>query len=365
MIGLPREMKCDEYQIQRPAANSNVRTYIQPKQQQLMIEAPPAKRKRIEGNSENAATMYTINDSTKSNQQLAVIEKRPTVQPSHMSKIGSQISIQKVTSSSKQSGNVTSATNTIAKFFEIKKVHSLYKEPVVAATAVANDSLNGTIRSDDQQKKTITGRTIENGPAISSAKKIRFIPTSKIPGRRMKVLIPTDQVNAQSTPHKPTTASELPQDPLAIDTSASTAAETTTELTIEPSINAQSVHPAFLSEITVLKTNKQLSTSLPMASSVSATPAAAPTTPSQPHGILTRSRIKLEQPKPLYKCDSCAFTSEVKQNLMRHNLLVHTGKKPQICKTCKKRFPSKSLLLTHMREYHHELHSDLAYWDTN
>lgn len=333
LIGLPREMKCDDYQIQRPTANLNARPNIQANRQ-LSIE-PPAKRKCIENNSEYGASSYTVNgDSAKSN-QFAVIGKRSTVRLSKsMSKIGSQISIQKV--ASMQSASVTTpstsaatATAKTANPFEIKKVQSLHHHPV------------------------------------SSVEENRVIPASKIPGRRMKKVlitstpIPTGQVNAQAMPHNHTTVKKLnlvPQDPLEIDT-------TTTQLTIEPSINAENLHPAFVQEIDVLPTtNKRLSISLPMASTSTST--TTPTTP-QPNGIVTRSRINLEHPKPLYKCDSCAFTSEVEQNLMRHNLTVHTGKKPQLCEACKKRFPSKSLLLAHKREYHRELHSDLAYWDNN
>lgn len=370
---MPREMRCDEYQIQRPNTNLDARPQIQENRQQL-IEPPSAKRKCIENNGGNGAR-YTANDSTKSN-QLAVIGKRSTARLSKsVGKIGSQISIQKV-ALSMQSANVTApstggatqmATKT-ANLFEIKNVQSLLKKPATAdtitITAIANDASNVRISSDDQQKKKKIGINTENGLTKNGAiKKVRLVAASKIPGpgpgRRMNVLVPSipaDQVNAQSTPIVKK-LNLVPQDPLAIDETTTTAT-----LAIDPSINAENFSPAFVREIAVIQTNKQLSTSSPMASSVSATPL-TPTTP-QTNGILTRSRNILEHPKPLYECDSCAFTSEVKQNLMRHNL-VHTGKKQQLCKTCEKRFPSKSLLLAHMREYHHELHSDLAYWDIN
>lgn len=354
-------MKNDEYEIQRPTF-----TYSNghpPNHGQQSIEAPPpAKRPKrvLENINENGAlTHIPSDDSTKSN-QCAVKEKRLNVRLSKsMSKIGSQISVQKVASPSIASVNVTapstnaveiaSSAEAVANCFEIKRVQSLRKEPAVA--------------NNDQQKKIATKNVI---------KKIRLIPASKIPGRRTNVVTPAGKVNAQSTPivKKPI---PMPQDPLAIDEPAATAAAalaTTTELTIEPSIQVESVHPAFHGKVAVLKmANKQLSTSLPMIT-IPGTPTApaTPTTPTTPqtNGILTRSRNNqnAETPKRLHQCDSCAFTSEVYQNLLRH-MMVHTGKKPQMCKTCGKRFPSKSVLLAHKREYHRELHTDVAYWETN
>lgn len=368
LIGLPQELKSENFQAQRPNTDPNTRPppHIDINGQQLL--GPPAKRKCIENGTTQAA-----NDPVQS-KQVVVAKKDSTVRLSKsMSKIGPQIRIQKLTSTQKLANvpppalnisvattttTTTTATTRASNQLKIKNVKSLHQSAAATTTTNTITTANNTLNNDDLQKQT-SGLNVENGRATGSIKKIRVVSVSKIPGRQLKMLVPVTptpvgQVNAHSTPNKPVTATKLdsmPEDPLRIDSS-------TTELTIEPNKN---VRPAFVKEVTLIQKNKQLSTSLPLM-----TVPAATATPGRSNGIVTRSRnINSEHPKKLYKCDSCAFTTEVEQNLMRHNLVVHTGDKPQICQTCKKRFPRKPLLLAHMREHHYELHSDLAYWDTN
>lgn len=374
-------MKCDDYQVQRPnTTNLNARPQIEINQQQS-LDQPPVKRKCIE----NGVIVETINGPAQTKQLTVDKTQRSTARLSKsMSKIGSQISIQKMTSVHSSVNVATPALNTSvpattatatasasnANQFKIKNVKSLHQPATVITAVTANNPLN----SGDPQK------TIENGLAPGgSAKKVRVIKTSKIPGRSNGVLVKpvtlvstAQVVNAQSTPNRPVQTTKrvnfIPEDPLKIDTPTTAAvAAALPELTIEPIISAEIVRPAFVKEVKILQTNsKQLSTSLPLMAVSTAAAAAATTTMTTTPGrtMITRSRNNTEHPKQLYKCESCAFTTEVEQNLMRHSLL-HTGDKPQVCKTCKKRFPRKPLLLAHMREYHHELHSDLAYWDTN
>lgn len=350
-------MKCDEYQVQRPSTNAHS-THTAINRQQSF--EPLAKRKCIENGTTQAG-----NDPVQT-KQLAVIKKSSAARLStSMSKIGgTQVRIQKV-ASTQQSANATlplstsvgttgKATATADNVLKIKNVKSLHQ------SATTSTATQNPLNNDNPQKKTGGGgNNTENVLATDSAKKIRVISVSKIPGRSAKVLIPvtsisTGQINAQSTPNKPVAAAKnnfIPEDPLKISDEPPAA---TAELAIEPSINRR---PAFVKEVTLHQSNQQLSTSLPL---MKVTATRAPNA-----GIVTRSRnINSERQKPSYKCDSCAFTTEVEQNLMRHSL-SHTADKPLTCKICKKRFPRRPLLLAHMREHHHELHSDLAYWDTN
>ena len=167
-------MKCDEYEIQRP--NNYLKTQQTPTEmngQQLHKQL--VKRKCIE------------NDANKSN-QIAVISKSSTRNISKsMTKIGSEISIQKVALANvaTPSTNAPMTPTAANKRIKIKKVTSLCQP--------ANNSSS----NDDQQKKTHINN--ENGCAASSAQTFRIVPVSKTPGRNLKVLIrKTGQVNAQS-----------------------------------------------------------------------------------------------------------------------------------------------------------------------
>lgn len=351
LIGLSREMKCDEYHVQGPTI------IAQPSHTQVNRQQPlePLTKRKCIGNG----TAQAVSGPLQSKQLVAIKSKQPSVArlSKSMSRIGTQVSIQKVPAT-QQSANVTSVgtmgtgTGTVMAptdhVIKIKKVKSLHQ------SAVANTSAHSPLNHVNPQQKKTGGINAENGHATGSAKKIHVISTSKIPGRTTKLLIPVTsisaaQVNAQSTPTRSVAAAKpnsIAEDPLKIDDTTTTA---TPELTIEPIINANNVRPAFVKEVTLHQTNKQLSTSLP---------------PMKSNGIVTRSRnTNPERPKQVYKCDQCEFTTEVQQNLMRHSL-AHTADKPRTCHVCKKRFPRKSLLLAHMREYHQELHSDVDYWES-
>lgn len=368
-------MKSDEYQVQRPSTVRNAQPPQIPVNRQQSLE-PPSKRKCIENGRPAAA------NGPAQPKQLAVVQKRSTARLSNsMSKIGPDVRIQKLKSAQKLANvtapalNISAAaaatttrttTATTANQLKIKNVKSLQQPAITTTTSststAANNSLNTGTPNIGVQKKS-GGTNIGNVTPAGSLKKVHVVSSSKLPGGRFKVFVPKTpvpvfHVNAQSTPNRPANApatkvNSIPEDedPLRID-------EETTESTIVPSINEGRMRPAYVKEVTLLQSNnKQLSTSLPTMTTK------PPATPDQSNGIITRSRnINSEHPKRLYKCNLCAFTSEVEQNLMRHNL-VHTGDKSQICKTCKKRFPRKQLLLAHMREHHLELHSHLSYWD--
>lgn len=362
-------MKCDEYQVQRPSTSAHPTHTTEVNRQQSF--EPLAKRKCIEN-----GTTQTVSIPNHP-KQLAVIRRSSAAQLSKsMSKIGTQVSIQKVAPTQQSATNValplSTSVGTTGKFtatapataattdnvLKIKNVKSLHHS--ASANTTQHNSLNNT-----QKKTSDGGNNSKNGLATSSAKQIRVISTSKIPGRSASVLIPVAsikaaQINAQSTPNKPLPVAKkdfIPEDPLKICETAAAA-----ELTIEPISIMGNVLPAFVKEITLHQTNKQLSTSLPL---TKATTAPAPATTLTPNGIVTRSRnTNSERPKQSYKCDWCEFSTEVEQNFLRHSL-VHSANKPICCKVCKKRFPRRPLLLAHMREYHHEMHSDLAYWETN
>lgn len=332
-MDLPRDMKCEDYQLQRFNLNP-VRPSIQVNRQQLI--EPPKKRKRI--------------------------ESVPTVHlPSGINKIGPQFSTEKV--ATKQTSNATTTvtttsssststatTTTATNVFKIQKVASLHRSngsPANPLKEPLKEPLNGSIAYGDQEKKS-------------------SIPI-KILERHAKIwrplnVIPVGHVNAQSTPNKPAVlqmhlkkSAAVEEDPLKIDT---TAAEVTTKASSNNGSQRnikENKRPAH-SQIATLQTNKELSISLPIALSTTAAAAAA-------NSIITRSRANPEHPKTLFECDyACGFTTGTKQNLMRHHI-HHTGVKSQTCKICNKRFARKPLLLAHMRENHHDLHSDLAYWD--
>lgn len=335
-------MKSDEYEVHRPQPSTYVRKRIVADQQQL--DEPSAKRKRIENGNE-----HDTNGATKTS-QIAVIKRAPpTYLPRNLRKLGSQLVIQKVAGKQSTNAATTTTTTTTAappalanNVLKIKNVTSLQRSTAVTATDPLNISIPNGV---PPKEKTIANA--QNEPEKNSVKKIRIL--SKIPGKQMKVFIPI----TSSTPNKPSNTLKLtnlaPEDPLKIDEQIENSAT-------EAKNNTGIEHPkAIVKRMAVMKTGIQLSTSLPIASS-----SASVTLPTEKNGILTRSR----RTKPLYKCDSCAFTTEVDENFLRHRL-IHTVEKAQVCKTCKKRFPRKPLLIAHLRDNHHELHSDLAYWDTD
>lgn len=80
------------------------------------------------------------------------------------------------------------------------------------------------------------------------------------------------------------------------------------------------------------------------------------------HSLQTANQFGT-QSTDLFKCDQCKYATIVKSNLDRH-ALVHKSIQRFKCKHCQMTFIQKINLISHLRQNHKELQSDIAkYWE--
>lgn len=358
LIGLPLDMRSDDYQFQRPNANHFTG--------QAIDEMPPSKRKRIElGPSSSDRIIqirkqHSVAHSSKSMKKIGpqitihkMVSSRSTdlVAPSTLPLSGNQLKITEVTSLHQATNNnVTkngrTPTNTVSTASKTPDERNRMKSmiPITATPMTSTPILSVNAHSTPILKsilKVKSSRTMLEDPlkADDAAPATSMISSTQISsGNAHSIPIPKPILKVKGS---------KPADPL--KTHSVTLAKLPMELKNKP--------------ISQHQANQRLSISLPArARATAVTAQAEPTT--KPNSIVTRSRSNSVHQRQLYKCDLCTFATEVQDNFLRHHV-NHTSEKPQTCKICRKRFAEKSILLAHMRENHHDLHSDLAYWDTN
>lgn len=66
------------------------------------------------------------------------------------------------------------------------------------------------------------------------------------------------------------------------------------------------------------------------------------------HGVSSRENLK----EKLFSCSSCNYFSKRKENVVRHEKVMHTDEKPYACGQCEEAFSYKRFLAAHMKRFH-------------